>query len=184
MSENILSNIILDVKTKSLAQFELKYTGWYLYGNPVADDSSAIQYQTDVIKPSDFRKLLAQSQNANTTLPTSDAMSSEHFVMEIKKKPSSAFTGWITIGRAVNNDIVLRYPTVSKLHARLEIETTAFGDPIGFQLVDNNSTGKTVFNGQMLEPNQVVPISIGDTILFGSITTIIVDASTLWNKLQ
>ncbi|MBN2343333.1 MAG: FHA domain-containing protein [Deltaproteobacteria bacterium] len=186
MSENILPQVIQDAKNKTLAQFELKYTGWYLYGSPAAEDENHINYKTDVISDIELRKLVAQSKNKNSKAISMNGSPnvSEYFVYEIKKKPSNAFAGWISIGRAVNNDIVLRFPTVSKLHARLEIETTTFGDPLGYHIIDNNSTGRTVHNGNYLEPDQPAPLSIGDTVLFGSVQCIVIDATTLWNKLR
>ncbi|MBN2714620.1 MAG: FHA domain-containing protein [Deltaproteobacteria bacterium] len=187
MTENLIANILQDLKTKSLAHFQMKYTGWYLLGGPAQADDSDISYKTDVLSPSELNKLVAQTQRMLPFEPLQSGSELEmlsHFLFEIRKKPTNAFSGWISVGRAVNNDIVLRYPTISKLHARFEVETTAFGDPIGYRLIDNNSTGKTAINGVVLTENQAVPVSIGDSILFGNIRCSVTDASLLWESLR
>ena len=187
MSDNLLSNIVEDLRNKSLAHFQMKYTGWYLLGGPVEVDDNDISYQTDIISDSELSKLVAQMrkprENESLLLASEQDLESR-FVYEIRKKPTNAFSGWITVGRAVNNDVVLRYPTISKLHARFEVETTSFGEPLGYQLIDNQSKGRTVHNGTVLETNQTVPVAIGDVILFGSIRCTVVDATLIWESLR
>lgn len=187
MTENLLAKIVADTRTKSLAQFQLTYTGWYILGGPADMNDADISYNTELISPEELRRLMAETRNSDAPPQMEQLRSDElrnRFVYEIRKKPDSAFSGWISIGRAVNNDVVLRFPTISKLHARLEIETTTMGDPTGYRLIDNQSTGKTVLNGSLLEANQPMPVSIGDVILFGNIRCIVVDAATLWESLR
>ena len=187
MSDNLLPNIVDDLRNKSLAHFQMKYTGWYLLGGPVEFDDGDISYQTDVLSANELNRLVAQMRRpseAESLLLASEQELQNRFVYEIRKKPTNAFSEWITVGRAVNNDIVLRYPTISKLHARFEVETTSFGEPLGYQLVDNHSSGKTVHNGTVLETNQTVPVAIGDVILFGSIRCTVMDATLIWENLR
>ncbi len=188
MTENLLPQIIQDMRKKTLAQFQIAYTGWYLFGGPTQGEDSDISFKTDVISPEEFSRLVKEQQRADSAAPfTSDTDGIELadcFVYEIRKKPGSAFSQWITIGRALNNDIVLRFPTVSKLHARLEIETTAFGDPLGYHLIDNHSTGKTVHNGELLAADKLISIAIGDIILFGNIRCTVMDGTLFWKQLR
>lgn len=186
MTDNLLNAILKDLKTKTVAQFQLNYTGWYLFGGPLLEEEGDISYQTDVISPLAFQKLIADTNPGrihSKDIANGQNVSDSQFVYEIRKKPTNAFSDWITIGRAMNNDIVLRYPTISKLHARFEIEETAFGDLLGFQLIDNNSTGRTVHNGVFLKENQKAPVCIGDVILFGNIQCMVLDATRLWDLL-
>lgn len=182
MSDNLLKQIFLDAQNKTLVQFQLKYTGWYLYGSPAAEEEAAIKYKTDVMDPRALQQLILQSKNTRDFDHTNDEEA--YFLYEIRKKPSNAWAEWVTIGRAINNDIVLRFPTVSKLHARLEVEATAFGDPTGFRLVDNESTVGTIYNGVELDSNQPTAIHVGDTIIFGNVKCLVLDSTTIWHKLR
>lgn len=187
MTENLLPQIIQDLRKKTLAQFQLAYTGWYLSGGPMQGDDSEISFNTDVISPEEFSQLVKEQRNADSAAsltPDIDIELTDCFAYEIRKKPGSAFSQWITIGRALNNDIVLRFPTVSKSHARLEIESTAFGDPLGYHLIDNHSAVKTVLNGELLTADKRISIAIGDIILFGKIRCTVMDATLFWEQLR
>lgn len=182
-NKNIIFDMYKDVKSYSLEQFQMLYTGWYLYGNPNGENLEEIQHKTDVIKPATLNRLMAMGRGTGT-YDLSSIEEQESFVYEIKKQPSNVWMEWISIGRATNNDLVLRYPAVSKSHARLEIETTAFGDPLGYKLIDNHSTTGTVLNGKVLSPDTPTPVNVDDSIIFGNIKCIILDAATLWDKLR
>ena len=187
MTDNLLPKILSDLKNNSLAHFQMKYTGWYLLGGPVEAEDGDISYRTDVLSASELSRLVSQSRKKISVEPLISIPERElehRFLYEIRKKPTNAFSGWITVGRAVNNDIVLRFPAISKLHARFEVETTPFGEPLGYRLIDNQSTGKTAINGTILDSNQAMSVSIGDTIIFGNIRCTVTDASLLWESLR
>ena len=63
-------------------------------------------------------------------------------------------------------DIVLRHPSVSKLHAHFHIGGGRL------ELVDLDSQNGTRVNGRTLAPNQAMQVSKGDILLFGSSNTV------------
>ena len=70
-------------------------------------------------------------------------------------------TAATSIGRALDNDLVLESTDVSRHHARIE-----YGDG-GYRLVDLGSTNGTRLNGQQVRGT--VPLHEGDQIEFGSL---------------
>jgi pSer/pThr/pTyr-binding forkhead associated (FHA) protein len=86
--------------------------------------------------------------------------------------------GDMLIGRSdpaqgINPAVDLRFDdAVSRRHAKI---TTRGGSPF---LVDLGSTNGTKLNGQWIEPNREVPITVGDRIEMGAVTTITVLEAT------
>jgi pSer/pThr/pTyr-binding forkhead associated (FHA) protein len=67
-----------------------------------------------------------------------------------------------TIGRDLSNDIVVADAYASTRHARIERQ----GDG-RFWLEDVGSSNGTLLNGQLLRPNNPVPLDSGDVISIG-----------------
>jgi hypothetical protein len=78
----------------------------------------------------------------------------------IVKSDRNAFKSKVTVGRAKNNDIILRAAKVSKLHAAF------VQDARGYQVMDMGSANGTVITGVRLKKNQVVRLKTGDMISF------------------
>ncbi len=64
------------------------------------------------------------------------------------------------IGRNKKNDIIIKQPTMSGLHATIEFKHVAF------YLEDQRSTNGTRLNGRKLKPNEPVRLKSGDRITF------------------
>jgi len=97
-----------------------------------------------------------------------------YFVVAIEKRnPAASFLEEVTIGRARRNDIVLRHPSVSKLHATFHLDRLG---AIGLE--DAGSKNGSTVNGEPFKGR--VDISSGDTVCFGSVETVICDAYSLW----
>jgi FHA domain len=102
-----------------------------------------------------------------------------HFAVPLRKRPAdAAFSERISIGRARNNDIVLRQADVSKFHAWLECD-----DEGQFYLSDARSKNATTHNGQPMGRGQE-PLRHGDDITFGSVHVVFVLAAPLWELLR
>ncbi|MBN1656437.1 MAG: FHA domain-containing protein [Deltaproteobacteria bacterium] len=101
-----------------------------------------------------------------------------YYVVPIEKRSSSdpSFTE-VKVGRARNNDIVLRHPSVSKLHA---IFLTDQVGALGLQ--DAASKNKTWVNGEIITGR--VNVETGDSIRIGSVETVLCNAITLRNTLD
>ncbi len=104
-----------------------------------------------------------------------------HFVVPLRKRTDvdAAFTDRISIGRAVNKDIVLRHSSVSKFHAWLEIDESST-----FHLADADSKNSTWVNGEALVPRQLARVMPGDLLRFGSVEAALIAPQALWEALN
>ncbi len=77
------------------------------------------------------------------------------------RKRGSTFAGTILVGRSSSNDVCIEDSTISKLHARIRLDTD------GFWLEDAGSRNGTFVEGERVrtEEAQVYP---GDTVRFGT----------------
>ena len=100
-------------------------------------------------------------------------------VLPIRKRPGNPFPARISVGRATNCDIVLRVPSVSKVHAHILRE----GDATFF-IQDNRPSNPTFHNKVELIPGATRPLEVGDTVGFGHLEFEFVDAAKLYEVLQ
>lgn len=100
-------------------------------------------------------------------------------IHEIAKSKNSPYQERISVGRAPNCDIVLRYASVSKLHGY-------FHEAPGGQLefVDVGSQVGTRLNGKVLQPNKAAAVAVGDVLLIGRVAARVADARAVWDLLK
>jgi hypothetical protein len=109
------------------------------------------------------------------------------YLYEIKKHASNSWLEWIAVGRARNNDIVLRHRSVSKLHARFHVEPgglTAAGDGGSVWITDMKSTAGTSVNDAPLEPSTPHLLGPGDRLRLGLVACEYLDPDALYRKLR
>jgi FHA domain len=99
-------------------------------------------------------------------------------VLPVIKKPQNPYPERISIGRALNCDVVIRDNTVSKLHGHFRPVSALEAD-----LVDRGSQNGTKVNGAPLKPEQPRRLAVGDIIIFGSVAVQFIDAKRLWDLL-
>ena len=99
-------------------------------------------------------------------------------VLPVVKSPANPYPDRVSVGRARNCDVVMRDPSVSKLHAHFRI-----GGP-KLELVDIDSQNGTRVNGKQIPAHQPVAVAFGDSIWFGTVTCRLVDASALYDLLR
>ena len=100
-------------------------------------------------------------------------------VLEVSKAPGNPYPDRISVGRARNCDVVMRDPSVSKLHAHLRLRSDGQLD-----VIDLESQNGTRINGRPLPVNQPEWATPGDMIMFGTLVTKLVDADALFDLLQ
>jgi hypothetical protein len=97
----------------------------------------------------------------------------------IAKAPGNPYPDRISVGRARNCDVVLRDPSVSKLHAHFRVL------PDGkLELVDLDSQNGTCVNHAPLAGNRPEPIKAGDLVLFGAVSARLVTSSQVYDLLR
>jgi hypothetical protein len=104
-----------------------------------------------------------------------------YHVLPVQKRTDvdAVFEDRISIGRALNKDIVFRHASISKFHAYFQLGTAN-----RCALADVGSKNGTIVNGSRAKPKEAVEVVSGDHIVFGSISTIVLDARTLWRVLR
>ena len=111
-------------------------------------------------------------------LPAGSVRLSGATVLAIVKKPQNPYPDRISVGRALNCDVVLRDGTVSKLHGHFAPVSSTEAD-----LVDRGSQNGTKVNGVPLKAEIPKRLAPGDTIIFGSVAVQFLDAKKLWDLL-
>ena len=86
-------------------------------------------------------------------------------VVTLVKSGRNAFKNMISLGRSVNNDIVITHPVVSKLHAYFRYDPE-YGT---FTITDTGSTNGTFLKSIPLPINEPVPLNNGDVLVIGGI---------------
>ena len=95
-------------------------------------------------------------------------------IAPLKKREGGPFPDRIGLGRARNCDVVLRFPSVSKLHAQFRTGAV-------LHLVDVGSVNGTIVNGTPLVARAPQPVKIGDRLQFGTVVVELVDAAGLYD---
>lgn len=99
-------------------------------------------------------------------------------LVAVKKNPENPFPDRLTIGRATNCDVVIRFAFVSKVHAHLFVQ----GDKL--TLRDNKGANGTFHNRKKLDPGGSRSVKLGDTLGFGALELELVDAARLYQLLR
>jgi pSer/pThr/pTyr-binding forkhead associated (FHA) protein len=107
-----------------------------------------------------------------------DPMPTVTQLVPVKKNPDNPFPDRLTIGRATNCDVVIRFAFVSKVHAHLFVQ----GDKL--TLRDNKASNGTFHNRRKLDPGSSRSIKLGDTLGFGALELELVDAGRLYQLLR
>lgn len=101
-----------------------------------------------------------------------------HFVAPLKKhiRSGPSFPERITVGRALNQDLVIEHPSISKIQAWFEIDDRGV-----FFLSDAGSTNGTAVNSRAISPRRRFKLNAGDNIRFASVEAIFCRPEVLWD---
>jgi hypothetical protein len=128
-------------------------------------DEEPVGFSTRVIDPISAKRM-------------SSSKSADLEVFEVIKAAGNPYPDRVSVGRARNCDLVMRDPSVSKLHAHFRMS------PGKMELVDIDSQNGTRVNGRSLAPHQPLTVEAGDAIMFGNVSTRLVDAHALYDLLR
>lgn len=90
-----------------------------------------------------------------------------------KRAGQTSFQSTILIGRAASNDVVIAHSSISKLHARLEL------NELGGTISDAGSSNGTALDDKRLVPDQPSPVTSGSLLTFGSCSFVLVSLEYL-----
>jgi hypothetical protein len=85
----------------------------------------------------------------------------KEYAVLLTKSPRNSYEAKITVGRARNNDIVIRSSKISKIHSVFHKT-----DEGGYQIEDMGSVNGTAVNGKAIKKDQAVALADGDVISF------------------
>jgi hypothetical protein len=103
-----------------------------------------------------------------------------HYVAPLRKRTlDSTFHDRISIGRAVNRDIVFRHGSVSKLHAWFELD-----DQGNAFVADAGSTNGTLINGEPIPQRELIRVAEGASLRFGVVEAVLCAPAQLWRALR
>jgi pSer/pThr/pTyr-binding forkhead associated (FHA) protein len=104
-----------------------------------------------------------------------------HVAVPIHKRAGSGkdFIERVSVGRATNNDIVIRDDSVSKVHAWF-----ARGEEGNIYIADAGSRNKTMVNGVALPLQSPEEINAGDALRFGAVESILCSAKVFWQAVH
>jgi hypothetical protein len=176
-----------DARTAPVGQFTPRWPGHYLLVTIPGSDSDDwdMDFHTSILSAD-----TVSAAPGSPLQPAGDEDEAEAppgtYLFEIKKHADNTWLEWIAVGRAHNNDLILRHQSVSKLHARLHVQgdgATGPSDRGGFWLTDMKSTAGTTINGAYLPPSKPIPLSPGDVIRLGMVTCEFLDSVALHRRL-
>lgn len=144
--------------------FIVEHRGFHLLKPPTAYDSEALGFETVQGDP--------QSEDPSHIVP-----SRSHWqATKITKRPGNPYPDRMSVGRAFNCDVVLRFPVVSKLHAHFSVDRDG-----RLHLVDLGSSNGTWRNGLRLQSGQPAEVGPGDLLSFGGVHCEVIDAAGLYD---
>lgn len=166
----ILERIQNEARKRPKHSFVREYPGIYLMGEMRLDtNAEAWIFKTEIRKP----------QHLAPSLPGPG--SSMHFFLIKVAKKDGLWGAYISVGRAGNNDVTLRHPSVSKLHA--QIFTEQKGKESSYSIVDVGSVNGTWVNETRVEPRTPTPISSKDRLAFGQVDCQFLSVDDLYERL-
>ena len=107
-----------------------------------------------------------------------DPMPTVTQLVPVKKNPENPFPDRLTIGRATNCDVVIRFAFISKVHAHLFVQAGKLA------LRDNKAANGTFHNRKRIEPGSSCSVKLGDKLGFGALELELIDAARLYQLLR
>ncbi|MDY0000407.1 MAG: FHA domain-containing protein [Polyangia bacterium] len=166
-----------------LDRFVMAHGGLYLFGSfPRVDQRSSDSWSFNTnprFRVEDAQKRIAQMDEGR--------LLSGRFLLRIEKSDRNPWAGRISLGRAPNNDLVIRHPSVSKLHAHFLLggRLSQVGvTPMTIRITDVGSHNGTSLNGDFLKPDEVRATGSGDVLTFGDVECDLLEAGALHDRIR
>lgn len=154
-------------------ELERRLGRWALLGSPPEESedprSPGWSYRTRSVSPS-----LVTIGHSRVLLHN------DEILLACRKRPGqTSFQSTILIGRAASNDVVIAHSSISKLHARLELNGTSGTSGVIGTISDADSSNGTAVDDERLAPGEARPVTSGSSITFGSCSFVLVSLEYL-----
>jgi len=177
------SKLLRDLKQRALAleldEFCRQHEGYYLLGQLPAEDEDDWSFATDVQVFDDVPGRRSSKQATS---------GGERLLWKVEKTDRNAWKRRVSVGRATNNDIIIRHHSISKLHAHFLFGTLVklrhLSPSADLLLADVGSANGTSIDGRRLEPDETDPVYTGNRLVFGDVSCELLDAKALYKKLR
>jgi len=184
---------------RSMAEFQATFGGSIFLLIKLADGGeleiglsslrSAGRGQATAAQPLAFHTQLADVNTAMVHGDAADAsitvlrrrlQASPHYALTIEKRVETAtYMERISVGRARNQDVVLRHASVSKFHAWFQRDERGT-----WRVADAGSKNGTRINQDESSKRELTIVKPGDVIRFGSVETLLCPPDLLWKVAQ
>ncbi|MHC4599535.1 MAG: FHA domain-containing protein [Planctomycetota bacterium] len=129
----------------------------------------------------DFETLASGGEQDRSRFQQTAQIEMTSRIFRIVKQEEDAFGSKISVGRSLNNSVVLRHPSISKFHAYF----TAGEVRNDHHLTDVNSLNGTFLNDVRLTPMQKSEVRNGDKVAFGEeLQFLFLDAEDLYSRIR
>jgi hypothetical protein len=155
-----LEDFISELGTVTLKEFQARFSHPFLVVERRMDERDTRAFRT-LSPEEDTRGRTQVRDEEDGEAPL--VYEGEPYVYAVQKSGRNAFKNMITVGRSLNNDVVLQHAAVSKLHAFFREEETSSE----FSLTDVGSTNGTYLREKLIEPNKAYPIESKQAVYFG-----------------
>jgi hypothetical protein len=144
-------------------EFAARHPGlFFLLGEPISEPDK-VYFETCDAR-SRFASLAANSS----------VVEDELRVIPIDKSSRNPYKDRISLGRARNCDIVIRHPSISKLHAHIRVH-----EDKSYTIADVGSHNGTRIGDRALFPQVAEPLCPNSLIFFGAVAMRVLDAESL-----
>jgi hypothetical protein len=167
----------------ALSRFAAAHDGLYALGaypGPSVDDGMEWSFATQP-------NVRVEEAFAAALTDNGAALLAGRFLRRIQKSDRNPWKGRISTGRAKNCDVIIRHPSVSKLHAHFL--TSPGEDPhrengYDLKIIDAASRNGTQHNGMEVSSDEPLVVRAGDRIIIGEVTLELMEPKALYHKLR
>ena len=175
----LLENLQKLKRQLSRAEFEKKFAHLWLI-RELDDDERPALFRTMVTNvkrhtPQPVRK----PAPAGGLAPQLSGEPGRFGLYPVTKSGSNPWSDRVLVGRASNNDIVLRNDRISKLHAYFQCGSRGV-----WRVYDARSANGTRVDGAVVPPGEEgLEVHSGQVVMFGTMSTEIIDSGELYDSL-
>lgn len=180
-----LESLTREARSLDVVEFKKRHGGLYLLGTIPAEPEDDWSFTTD-IRGFDSLGQRSVRPSREADMDRIGAMTTPS-LWPVEKSDRNTWRRRITVGRATNNDVIIRHHSISKLHAQLQLGALSLiglGRSGELHLSDAGSQNGTYLSDRRLLPEETEPVKSGAHIRFGDVACKLLDAEALHRNLR